>query len=84
MQPYRYITEDEVLEQFIGLPQKKRESLLLAFRALADRSPGEGEFVYRDENGRMIYRWDWKRWRIWFWDDGPVNEVRIVEVEWTR
>lgn len=84
MQPYRFITEDEVLEQFIRLNQKKRESLLEAFQNLAASAPGVGEFVYRDANGRMIYRWDWKRWRIWFWNDGPVNEVRIVDVDFMR
>lgn len=81
MQPYRFITEDEVFETFIRLSLRKREGLLEAFQQLTMHAPGAGELVYRDENGRMIYRWEWKRWRIWFWDDGPVNEVRIVDVE---
>lgn len=84
MQPCRFITEDEVLEHFIRVSQKKRESLLEAFHVLAAQSPGAGEVDHRDANSRMIYRWEWNQWRIWFWDDGPVNEIRIVDVEARR
>ncbi len=78
---YRFVTEDEVLEYFIRLSTRKRQSLLETFQLLADHAPLPGELSHRDTNDRHIYVWERGRWRIWFWYDGPVNEVRIVEVD---
>ncbi len=34
----------------------------------------------RATDGRTIYRARFNRWRVCFWIDGPVDELRIVEV----
>jgi hypothetical protein len=47
---------------------------------LADYPQTAVEDQIRAMDGRMLYRAKFNRWRICFWIDGPVDELRIVEV----
>ena len=81
---YRYVVEDEVMDVFISASPLQRERLLKLFQQLADEAPLSDSPDHRDSQGRPIYRRDFNAWRIWYWHDGPVHEVRIVEVERKR
>lgn len=78
---YRYVVEDEVLEFIIQLSGRNRERLLSVFQAIADTAPLPAPEDHRDATGRQILCRDLRDWRVWFWYDGPVHEVRIVDVE---
>jgi hypothetical protein len=79
---YRFIIEDEVLNEFLFLPKRKRETLLDALSLVADQAPLAGEFSHIDENSRRIEYKVFRKWKVWFWYDGPVKEVRIVDTEY--
>lgn len=78
---YRFVVDDEVLDLFIRLSIARRERLLAIFQSLADSAPASLQIEYRDSTGRAIHRQEFNGWTVWFWYDGPVNEVRIVDVE---
>jgi len=85
MQQYRYVVEDEVMDLFIRASSLQREKLLRAFQQLTDEAPiVTGDLDHKDSVGRPIYCKNLSGWRIWYWHDGPVREVRIVDVERTR
>jgi hypothetical protein len=74
---YRFVVEDEVL------PARQCERFFRLFQQLADDAPLPAETSHHDSVGRPIL---WRRFNgctIWFGHDGPVHEVRIVEVERT-
>lgn len=78
---HHFIIEDEVFELIMGLRTRQRETLLGALKLLADQAPTPGEFAYRDAGRHAIQTKVIRRWKIWFWYDGPVNEVRVVDIE---
>lgn len=78
---YRFVVEDEVLDLFMRLSTRRRERLFSIFQSLADSAPLSPEMDHRDSVGRPIYRREFNGWTVWFWHDGPVHEVRIVDIE---
>ena len=62
----------------------QRERLLKLFQQLADDAPLPATVTHQDSASRSIQRRDFNGWSIWFWYDGPVEEVRIVELERRR
>jgi len=81
---YRFVVEDEVLDSFMRLPSKQREKLFRIFQQMADEAPALAETSHHDSIGRPILIRSFNGWTIWFWNDCPVKEVRIVEFERTR
>ena len=81
---YRFVVEDEVMDVFIRSSSLQRERLLKLFQQMADEAPISDQLDHHDSIGRPIYRRNFNGWSIWYWHDGPVKEVRIVEVERRR
>lgn len=81
---YRFIVEDEVLDAFIRLSSRQREQVFRMFQRLADEAPVRAELSHRDSVGRQIMKREFSGWDIWFWHDGPVKEVRIVDFQIRR
>jgi hypothetical protein len=79
---YSFVIEDEVFGELLFLPKRKRETLLVALNQLADQAPLPGVFSHIDEDRRHIECKVFGKWKVWFWYDGPVNEVRIVDTEY--
>ena len=79
---YRFIIEDEVLAELLFLPKRKRQALLEALLLIAEQAPLPGEFSHVNEDGRRIQFKVLRKWKVWFWYDGPVKEVRIVDMEY--
>jgi hypothetical protein len=81
---YRFVVEDEVLDAFMRLPARQRELVFKHFQCLADESPLPSEVSHKDSLGRPIMKRDFSGWTIWYWHDGAVKEVRIVDMERKR
>lgn len=81
---YRFVVEDEVLDSFMRLPSRQREKLFRLFQQLADEAPAPAAISHQDSVGRPVLRRGFNGWTIWFWYDGPVKEVRILEFERIR
>ena len=80
MKPHRVILDSDLAESLWRLPARSRREIIAIFEKLADYQLTGLEDQIRAADGRMIQRARFGRWRVCFWVDGPVNELRIVEV----
>jgi hypothetical protein len=78
---YRFVIEDEVLDEFMHLSARRREQVFRHFQRIADDAPLPGDEDLEDSAGRWIMRRDFNSWIVWFWYDSPVHEVRIVDFQ---
>jgi hypothetical protein len=74
------ILDSDLAESLWRLPARSRREIIAIFEKLADYQLTGLEDQIRAADGRMIQRARFGRWRVCFWVDGPVNELRIVEV----
>ncbi|MFM2166964.1 MAG: hypothetical protein RIS79_1335 [Verrucomicrobiota bacterium] len=80
----KVIIDAHLAESLWRLPARSRREIIDIFEKLALHPLAAVEDQIRATDGRMIYRAKFNRWRICFWIDGPVNELRIVEVSRAR
>lgn len=84
MKPHKVIIDSDLAESLWRLPARSRREILAIFQKLADYPLTNVEDQIRATDGRMIQRARFNQWRVCFWIDGPVDEVRIVEVSRAR
>ncbi len=80
MKPHKVILDSDLAESLWRLPARSRREIVSIFEKLADYPLAAVEDQIRATDGRMIQRARFGRWRVCFWIDGPVNELRMVEV----
>ncbi len=80
MKPHKVILDSDLAESLWRLPSRSRREIVAIFEKLADYPLTGVEDQIRAIDGRMIQRARFNKWRVCFWIDGPVDEVRIVEV----
>ena len=80
MTPHKVILDSDLAESLRRLPARSRREIIDIFEKVADYPLAAVEDQIRTTDGRMIYRAKFNRWRVCFWIDGPVAEIRIVEV----
>ena len=81
---HRVILDSDLAESLWRLPPGSRREIIGMFERLADFPLASVDDQIRAADGRIIQRATFGRWRVCFWIDGPVNEVRVVEVSRTR
>ena len=59
-------------------PQCLQVSRLL--KVMADTSSIASSVTTRDDTGRVIHHQTIGHWRISYWEDAPVNELRILDI----
>ena len=75
-----FVVDDSVVELFANCRKHEREELLRIFRLLAASPSQRGDQIQKDRSGREIQVKRFGRWRISFWLDAPVMELRIADV----
>ena len=80
MTPYKVILDTDLAKSLWQLPARARREIISIFQKLTDYPLAAAQDHIRATDGRMIYRAKFNQWRVCFWIDGPVNELRIVEV----
>ena len=80
----RYVIEQEVLDFFLQLPIRKREKMLSVLTELTEHPQPDDPVSHRDETGRMIRQRTIQGWTVWYWLDGAVDEVRVLDIEAPR
>jgi mRNA-degrading endonuclease RelE of RelBE toxin-antitoxin system len=80
LKTYKVIIDSELAESLWRLPARSRREIIAIFERLEDYPQTGVEDQIRAMDGRIVYRAKFNRWRICFWIDGPVDELRIVEV----
>jgi hypothetical protein len=78
---YAFVVDDSVLELFTGRSRREREELLRIFKLLADSPYQIGEWRQKTKSGRELQVKRFGKWLVTFWPDGPVLELRIVDVK---
>jgi hypothetical protein len=81
MKRYRFVVDAQVIEYFDCLTRRERGRLIDIFDQLAEFPNVEGDTRITDRSGRVNEVKDFGVWRITFWVDGPVHEMRITDVE---
>ncbi|GEP45038.1 hypothetical protein [Brevifollis gellanilyticus] len=76
-----FVIEDEVLDAFIRLPARQREQVFKAFQRITNEIHLSAAKDHQDGTGRWILRREIGSCTLWFWHDGPVHEVRIVDFQ---
>ena len=84
MKPHKVILDSDLTESLWHLPSRSRREILAIFEKLAEHPHAAVEDQIRATDGRMIQRARFNKWRVCYWIDGPVDEVRIVEVSRAR
>ena len=84
MKPHKVILDSDLAESLWRLLSRSRREILAIFEKLADYPLTGVENQIRATDGRMIQGTRLNKWRVYFWIDGPVDEVRIVEVSRAR
>lgn len=84
MKSYKVILDSDLAESLWRLPIRARREIIAIFEKLADYPLGDADDQIRATDGRMIQRARFNKWRVCYWIDGPVDEVRIVEVSRTK
>ncbi|MFN0077793.1 MAG: hypothetical protein ACKVY0_15155 [Prosthecobacter sp.] len=80
MKPYKVILDSDLAESLWRLPARSRREIIAIFEKLAEYPLTGVEDQIRATDGRLIQRAKFNKWRVCFWIDGPVDELRIVEV----
>lgn len=80
MTPHKIILDSDLAESLWRLPARSRREIIAIFDKLADYPLTGVEDQIRTADGRILQRARFNKWRVCFWIDGPVDEVRIVEV----
>ena len=80
----RYVIEQEVLDLFLQLPVRRRDKMLSVLAQLADHPQPDDPVSHRDLAGRLIRQRTIRGWTVWYWGDGAVDEVRVLDVEAPR
>ena len=78
---YRYVLACEVAEDILELSARQRGEFVRLFRSLAENPFEPGERSFKDSSGRDIQKKDFGRWRVSYWTDHPLQEVRIVGIQ---
>lgn len=84
MKPHKVILDSDLAESLWRLSSRSRREILAIFEKLADYPLTGVEDQIRATDGRMIQRARFNKWRVCFWIECPVDEVRIVEVSRAR
>lgn len=84
MNRHTVILDSDLAESLWRLPARSRREIISIFEKLAEHPLAAVEDQIRATDGRMILRARFNRWRVCFWIDGPVNDLRIVEVSRAR
>lgn len=66
--------------QLRGISKAKLSVVLSALDWLADAPVITGDSTSRDSADRLIHHKTIGHWRFAYWEDAPVNELRILEI----
>ena len=75
------VMHEDALRVFLSCRKAERDRLVQTIETIANNADQSGEFTQRGADGRT-----WKAVRsgrhlVFFWLDGPVNELRIMKIE---
>lgn len=76
----RVIIDLELSLQLRGISRSKLPAVLAALDWLADAPVITGDSTSRDGTGRIIHHKTIGHWHYAYWEDAPVNELRILDI----
>jgi hypothetical protein len=77
---YSVFVESHIAETFSLLKLKQRNQILRLFRKLRTNPFMEGDYVERDDIGRLIQVVIVGQHAVVFWADHAVKEVKIIDL----
>jgi hypothetical protein len=77
---YTYVLGEIACDFAFRLPPRERQRLAVACRMLARHPQRQGDYITRDDTGRVLQNLLIDDWVVTFWADHAVKEVRITEI----
>lgn len=77
----RVILDLELTLQLCQLRKRSLQEVLRGLDALADQPLIPGKLISRDDSGRIVHHQTLFHWRFSYWEDAPVNELRVLKIE---
>ena len=84
MKPPTLIYDEAVMQTLLGLRIAERTRVMRALKQMKSAPPAESVYSLRDASGRMLSVLAVPPFLITYWLDGPVNELRIVDLQRVR
>lgn len=78
------VVDEAALRVLLEAPPKDRRRLIKAVERTRDRLHEQTHQTHKEVGGRSIRVAVIERWMISHWYDGPVNELRIVDIQRVR
>ena len=76
----KVILDSELAESLWRLPARSRREILAIFERLAEFPTHCVDQQLWGPDGRMVQRASFPKWHVYFWLDGAVDDLRILEV----
>lgn len=77
---YSYVLAEAASEFAFRLPRAEQRRLASALRLLASQPHREGDYVTKDDAGRIMQNLLLDDWVITCWADHAVKELRITDI----
>lgn len=80
----KLVLDEDVVRFVIALPAASRRRLLIHLEYLQSHSFESADFQEQDASGRLLSVRAFRPFMITYWSDGPVDELRVVDVQKVR
>jgi hypothetical protein len=80
MRRYRFVLNEAAARAAFAMTYQDRNKLSTVFDSLAEYPHRDPDSIYRSPDGRTMSIKKFNRWRITYWIDEAVCEVRIVDI----
>ena len=80
----KLVLEEEVVRFVLSITAARRRHLLSQLEHLRNNHHEAPDFREQDRSGRWLSVRVLRPFLITYWSDGPVDELRIVDVEFVR
>jgi hypothetical protein len=80
MRRYRFVLNEAAARAAFAATFRERSALAIVFESLAEDPHRHPDLIYMSPEARTLSVKNFNRWRITYWIDEAVCEVRIVDI----
>jgi len=78
------VLDEDVMRFVLALPAATRRRLMAQLEYLRSHSADPADFREKDQSGRWLSVRALRPFLVTYWLDGPVDELRIVDIQRVR
>jgi len=81
---YKLVLDEQALSTLLACRSAERLNLLQSLQSLKRDPLQKGDYIERDDTGHDIQVKVFGHYLLSYWLDGPVSELRVVDIERIR